>query len=386
MEQLTRRSLFGAAAAGGLAVAAGPGQAIAAPNEPIRMGLLASITGPSSTGGTRVVAGAQIAVDIINQLGGIAGRPVELLVEDTESNPKAGMDAVHKLIDTQKVPVVLGENGSAVTLPTAIYSNSKGVVQVNIAATAMGLRKVGPYVFSMMPTDEFVAKALADFAMADSGQKDVGIVAVNDSFGASIAAEIKKAVEAGGGRVVSHVALEPKRSDYRAELRRLFSADPKVVISIAFFETARVLHQQAFELGFHDQMKGRWYAAYVNLAADGAIPETVEGIKGLVTKGADGALVTRFTERYRKKVGDEQASAPLYALLAYDAVWAVALAAALSPEYTAANIKLRLPTVLSLYRGLSNEDKSVDSDGVPTAQGFAKQVVRAGKVTNYTPA
>lgn len=380
----SRRSVLVAGLLGGGATCVGSAKPAAANEQPVRIGLLASMTGASATAGARIVAGAEIAAEAINALGGIGGQKLQLLVEDTESNPKAGMDAIHKLIDVARLPIVLGENSSSVTVPTATYANSKSTVQINIAATATGLRKIGPFVFSMLPTDDILARDLVEFAMEDSQEKDFGILITNDAFGISMSTEIKSAIAARGGRVAAEVLYEPKRTDYRAELQRLFSANPRVVMSMAFFETSRIIQKQAYELGLYARVKGKWYAPYVNLAAEPAIPETVEDFKGLINEGASNPAVVAFTEKYRKKSGDAAATtAPVYALLAYDAVWVAALAHALAGSRDAARLRAALPTAFSVYRGLSNEDKSVDADGIPVRQKFARKVFRGGKLVSY---
>jgi branched-chain amino acid transport system substrate-binding protein len=82
-------------------------------------------------------------------------------VEDTETRPKSGLDAVHKLIDINKVPVILGGYFSSVSLPTGNYSNSQGVVQLTWS-TSPALRKVGPFFFGICGTDELMAANTVD--------------------------------------------------------------------------------------------------------------------------------------------------------------------------------------------------------------------------------
>lgn len=379
---ISRRGLLGVVA-GGVTLATGMKVSAAQAeqqSQPIKIGLLASLTGSAATAGARVVLGAEIARDMINEAGGISGQNIQFIVEDTESNPKAAMDAVHKLVDIDKVPVILGEHSSSVTMATGAYTNSKGVVQINVAATAVGLRKIGANMFSMLPTDEFTAMALAKLALNDSGGKRVSIVTTNDSFGMSASDEIKTQLEKLGGQVVAVVPIEPKRTDYRAELQRVFAPSPDAVISIVFFETARAIHLQAYEMGFHEQLKGHWYAAYINLASEPSIPETVEGLKGIINQGASSE---EFTRRYREKLKDPQATPAVYALLAYDAVWVTALATAMAGHYSADAVRPMIPVAASVYRGLSSYDKTLDEDGIPISQSFAYKIVQNGKLVDY---
>jgi len=379
--RLLFQRLFTSALAGLTAVALGLPAAQGA--DAVKLGVLLPLTGASATGGKRVLVGVEIAVEEINAMGGVLGRPLEVIVEDSESTPKGGMDAVHKLIDVDKVPVVIGENTSSVTIPTATYANSKGVVQIGISATAPAVRKIGPYFFSAMAPSDVMAKDLVEFAIADSGQKKFGFLTLNDAYGVAMMKEMTAALKAAGGEVVSEVLYEPKKPDYRAELQRLFAAKPPAILSVAWFTASRLLHQQAYELGLYQTVADTWYSPFVNLAVEPAIPETVEGRKGFITQSESGVRSKAFTEKYKTKSGEKVETAPVYGLLGYDSVWIAALAINQAGSLDAKKIQNTLPTAFGHYRGISDDDMSVDGDGMQTNQNFSRMVFRDGKLQKY---
>jgi branched-chain amino acid transport system substrate-binding protein len=95
------------------------GFAVAA--EPMEIGVIFSLTGPIVPHGQDALHASQLAVEEINKAGGVLGRPMKLIVEDTESRPKSAVEAAHKLADVNKITVCLGGWSSGIALPTAEY-------------------------------------------------------------------------------------------------------------------------------------------------------------------------------------------------------------------------------------------------------------------------
>ena len=358
--------------------------AVASDKEPLKIGVLLPLTGGAASGGKKELIGMELAVEEINQMGGVlGGRSLELIVEDTESRPEAGMDGVHKLVDVEKVPVILGAHSSGVSIPTGTYSNKKGVVQIALSSSAPSLRDIGPYLFTTISTDEVMASDLVKFASEDSGQKDFAILTMNSSFGVGMAKEMRTAIEAGGGKVLVEERYEKGKSDYRAELQRLFGPKPKAILGVAWFQTSRIIQKQAYELGLYESVKDTWYSPYINIAVTSCLPETIEGRKGTRTIIGTGPRVEAFHANYKKKIGDPNKQAEMYTCLGYDAVWASVLAIKLAESADAKKIRDMMPTAFGLYHGMSGEDLSVDDDGIRINMKYARQVYRQGKLVDY---
>ena len=119
MPRFTRRGLLQTAAA-----LAAP-TIVRAQGSPLRLGVLTPLTGAGSFDGPRMLRAMQAVVDEINGAGGLAGpdpssgRKVQLVVEDDETNPEAAVRAAHKLVNVDKVPVIMGTWASAVTTAVA---------------------------------------------------------------------------------------------------------------------------------------------------------------------------------------------------------------------------------------------------------------------------
>ena len=105
----------------GVVICAGlfPGFAVAA--EPVEIGVILSLTGPIGPHGQDALHASQLAVEEINKAGGVLGRPMKLIVEDTKSRPKSAVEAAHKLADVNKISVCLGGWSSGIALPTKVF-------------------------------------------------------------------------------------------------------------------------------------------------------------------------------------------------------------------------------------------------------------------------
>src|SRR5260370_36757902 len=104
--RLRRRQVLAGSAAGAVSLASGLASPAIAANEPIKIGYLPALTGPSSSTGIGINRGTQLAVDEINNSGGIDGRKIELIVRDTQSDPTKAANAVAEMAQRAKASII----------------------------------------------------------------------------------------------------------------------------------------------------------------------------------------------------------------------------------------------------------------------------------------
>lgn len=352
-------------------------------DDEVQIGVILPLSGSVASLGNPALQGINIALEEVNASGGVlGGKKLKLIVEDTESRPKGAMDAIHKLVDVDRVPIVLGEITSSSTMPTAEYSGSKGVVQIGLSATSPNLRQLGPNFFSMVATDEVMGRAMVSRAYKDTGKKKFGILVMNDAYGVGIGEQMQKAVEKMGGQVVSEVRYELNKTDYRAEIQRLFSRKPEVILSVSWGEVSRLIQKQAWELGFAKKLNENWYSAYFSDSVSQCIPETTEGRKGLDVVSAPGPRYDNIVKKYHERAGADKL-VTYFVPVGYDAVWVTALAIDLAGSTDSAAIQKVLPTAFKIYRGVSDPDMTVDADGIQTTQVFGTFKYEGGKIVRY---
>jgi branched-chain amino acid transport system substrate-binding protein len=369
-------SIFGA-----FFLAALVGAGISSPSEaaePIIIGSINPLTGTNAVQGQDMKRGEALALEEINAAGGICGRPLKIIFEDTESSPKGGMDAVHKLVEVNKVPLILGAYSSGISLPTGQWTNSKRVIQIAEASTSPKLREIGPYFFDVMGLDEVMGTNLAKFAI-ETGAKKFASITVNNPFGIGIEIWTEKTVKDAGKEWVEAVRYDEKKTDYRAEIERLFAKKPEIVFFTAYGTESKLLLKQAYEMGLKPSMG--WYADYMTMWSNEVIPETAEGIKGLVIGTDVGARLEEYQAAYKKGYG-AQAKQTAFGAYAYDATWIAALALAMAGHTDTDKIANALYAVSRVYNGVTG-DKSFDKDGMQITDYYRRMVYTGGKLAPH---
>jgi branched-chain amino acid transport system substrate-binding protein len=174
-----RVSLLGALSA---CVAASIGlSAVAA--DTIQIGLISEITGPNAEAGSYTINGAKLAVEVINNKGGILGKQVELVIEDNQSTNPGTVLAFSKLGGRKEIPAIIGPIRST-QIQAASPSIQKAGIPTMIGGTDPSLTHVNnPWVFRCRPNDLYSSRVIADFGVNKLKLKKWAIVHSTDAFG-----------------------------------------------------------------------------------------------------------------------------------------------------------------------------------------------------------
>src|SRR5205807_9278536 len=177
--------------AGGLAVGLAVGLMASAGHaqEPIKVGLVAALSGGSAKSGEGITRGLTIAIDEINAAAGLlGGRKLELVRRDDESNPSKGQVAARELIDQEKVAVMFGGIDSPVALAIVPIANKEKVPFFSVWAAATPITRNGAnpnFIFRVSAVDVLVDKALVQYARKTFNAKSLGLALVNNPWGES---------------------------------------------------------------------------------------------------------------------------------------------------------------------------------------------------------
>ncbi len=182
--------------------------------------------------GRPIAATAQLAVDLYNEAGGLKGCKVEMVLRDTQRDPKVGVDAAKALVDLEKVPVLIGAVSSGVSMPilTSVSVPSK-VMQMSCCSSSTvftGLAKEGKTKglwFRTFATTRNQA-AVAARIVKEQGHQSIGIFYKNDDWGQDIARLVKADLEALGVEVSASVAINDGQPSYRAEVTEALKSKP----------------------------------------------------------------------------------------------------------------------------------------------------------------
>jgi branched-chain amino acid transport system substrate-binding protein len=266
----TRRRLIGWGAKGAGALGASmllpsPFTTLFGAEKPYKIGTMQPLSGSAAAGGKTALVGVQMAADRINAMGGINGRPIELIVADYESKPDVGRRKAEKLVVEDQIDLQVGGFLSNVCLACMpVWEEAKIVNMIGVCLdTTLTTSKCNRYTFRPFDYAPAQAMAFAPYLVNKMGKKwHLGYA--DYSWGQSTrdayAAEIKKA----GGEVVGTTGIPLGTADMTPFLSKI-SGDFDGFFGIFFGKDGVTVGNQAFDLGLTKKYK--W-------AGDGAVAES----------------------------------------------------------------------------------------------------------------
>ncbi|SHM18010.1 ABC transporter substrate-binding protein [Phytopseudomonas punonensis] len=213
------------------------GMALNAPahaEEPIKVGLVAALSGQSAKSGEALTRGLTVAIDEINAKGGILGRPVQLIRRDDESNPAKGMLAARELAQREKVTVLFGGLDTPVSLAIVPLANQLKVPFMGIWAAGTKITENGAkdnYVFRVSAVDELVDEALVEYGVK-KGMKKPGMILINNPWGESNEIGFKAALAKRGMDYAGIERIEDSDLDVVPQLTRLKNAGADTLLMV----------------------------------------------------------------------------------------------------------------------------------------------------------
>ena len=308
----------------------------------IPIGVIANLTGSDVPSSVDMVRGVQLAADRINGSGGIKGRQIKLVVEDSEYRPQAGVEAATKLFDVNQVPAAIVFGGSSVTVPIAELAAPKGRIILNTSASSPKLGNFPGTLFSTLPLDDIVGKELGLYA-AKKGAKTAVFIVPNNTFGTGLMDAAAAAYTAAGGKVLRKIIYTEGQPDYRPDLQPLQQAKPDAIISAGYGDDTRTVFKAARELG----ITAPWYVGYPSIFTVENADWMNGKLSGIDNGGLAGPVGLDIKADYTKKFTGEPRPHYYYA---YDAMMLLAHAMQQAGTDPAA-IKAALPTAAKGYTG-----------------------------------
>jgi branched-chain amino acid transport system substrate-binding protein len=185
---------------------------------PIKIGVIAPLTGNLANTGQEVRLGLEIARDEINAAGGVNGRQVRLIFEDGKCDPKEATTAARKLVDIDGVSVILGGVCTGESMAVATVINESKVVQLSALTSGSVYSDTGEWTFRTNPVDN--SKVMVDYLFR-KGYKTFGLISEQTAFSQSIRNDFKKWAQSGGGTIVADENFESTETDFRSRLLKL---------------------------------------------------------------------------------------------------------------------------------------------------------------------
>jgi branched-chain amino acid transport system substrate-binding protein len=268
---VTRRRLVGWGAAagtlafGGTMLASAPWRVAFAQAKPYKIGSIHSLTGAAAAVGKTALIGVQMAVDRINNAGGINGRKIDLIVEDDETKPDVGRRKVEKLLTEDQIDAQVGGEISSICLACMpVYDDHQVVNMIGVCLdTTITTSKCSRYSFRPFDYAPAQAVAFAPYLVGKLGKK-WHIVYADYSWGQSTRDAYAEQIKKQGGEVVGSTGIPIGTADMTPFLSKI-NGDFDGLFAIFFGADGVTIGNQAFDLGLTKKYK--W-------AGDGAVCES----------------------------------------------------------------------------------------------------------------
>lgn len=218
--------------------------------EPIKLGMFASLTGKQAYFGETNSRGAAFAVEELNAAGGLLGRKIELLVEDTRSMPGEAATSAKKLLHRDHVVALVSGTASSPALEVAPLCQAAGVPLVAATATNPRVTETGDFIFRACFADPFQGTVLARFAKERLHARRVAVLVANGSaYSVGLAKYFRERFTADGGEVVAEPKYAEGEKDFRAQLTAVKAAKPDAVFASGDYLESALICVQARALG-----------------------------------------------------------------------------------------------------------------------------------------
>jgi branched-chain amino acid transport system substrate-binding protein len=275
---------------------------------PIKVGFSSAMTGPSAITGEGVKWAAQMLADEYNAKGGIMGRKIEVYFGDNAGTPGEAVSAVRRLVDVDKVDVIVGQTHSGACLGALPIVKELQVPMVIEACSNPKIREligktVNEWAFRVNPDDIMLANQFAKYIAQST--KTVSIFAQNDDFGRGAAAAYDAAFKKTGIKLVSTEFFDRGQADYRPVLTRVKRANPEAVLLVMLASEGSVFMRQFREVGLTQKLYARGSMATVEFLHQ--VKDSPSIADGLVeatywTPALDPAWEKQWLERWKVPV------------------------------------------------------------------------------------
>lgn len=285
--------------------------------EQIKIGAILPLTGDAALYGDSLKKGVDLALTQINSKGGIKGRPVTVIYEDSKAVPADGVAAFQKLVDINRVIAVIGDAVSSVTLAFAPIAEKNGVVVLSPLSSAPALTNAGDFIFRNVPSDLYGGRVAAYFSAKDQSWGKLAILYINNDFGVGLKRVFSENVENLGGKIVAGEAYEPGARDFRTQLLKIRATNPEAIFIVGYGEVPQILIQ-AKEIGLKTKFLGTGLLEDPNVIK--VAKEAAEGIYFTQLQydaSSNNPLVVAFVGAFTKKYNTKP---DIIAAYGYDAM------------------------------------------------------------------
>ena len=330
--------------------------------DPIKIGLVAALSGASAQSGEAITRGLTLAIDEINGKGGLlGGRMLELVQRDDESTPPKGLIAARELLADKDVVAIFGGIDTPVSMAMIPVLNKEKRVYMGVWAAGTGITRNGAnpnYAFRVSAVDALVDIRLLKFAHQKFGAKKAGLMLINNPWGQSNENGLKAASKADPTVEIAGVEkYENADVDLVPQLTRLKEAGADCIILVGNAAPGAQVMKSLERMGWNVPVVSHWGISggrFPELAgAKAGVPDFVQTYSFFGKQNPVGQRVlAELQKKYPQIKGPQDVFAPVGTADAYDATHILALAIAQAGSTDADAVRTALEGLKTPYQGL----------------------------------
>lgn len=288
-----------------------------------KIGVMLPLTGDGAAYGLPIREAFAIGLDEINAKGGVNGRKLEPIYEDSKCNPKDGNAAAQKLVNLDKVKVIVGGACSGETLGAAPITEENKVVLISPSATNPSITTAGDFVFRVAPSDAYAGVVASEYAYNELNARKAAIISEATDYAQGLRNVFKENFASLGGEVVADETYNPEDTDFRTQVTKVKAAEPDVIYVVPQAPPKGVLLiKQLKEAGVETQLLTAEVLIGRSVVKDSAAD--MEGLVGVEQKFDETApKAAALLAKYKAKA-KEDAPFPTYMSGAYDIAYLLA--------------------------------------------------------------
>ena len=289
--------------------------------EMIKIGAVLPITGETAQWGIPPKQAAELAVQEINDAGGVHGRVLRLYVQDSACDPKTAVSAFQNLLSIHPdIQALIGAVCSSATLAITPIAERRQIVLISPASTSPKITEAGDFIFRNIPTDALRGKVFAEYVFSQAKISKVAILYINNDAGVGNKDAFANRFKELGGMVLGEEAYPQGARDVRTQLTKAKALNPQALVVVSYPEDTIVVVKQAREL-LPDMPLFFQAEAVEDPSVRKALGLTLDGVTYILPAKPEGEVTQRFVNAYKKRYGEEP---ELFAAEGYDCVQLIA--------------------------------------------------------------
>ena len=217
-------------------------------DETIKIGVILPLTGELASFGKTVLNGIELAVDDYNANN--KSLQVNLVIEDSKATPTVAVNAFNKLIDVDKVKIVIGDLTSGATLAMAPIAQKNKILLMSPTASNPALSQSGEYFFRVWPSDNYSGFVAASYSFKELGKRKAAIIYINNDYGLGLKEVFDSTFTAMGGAVLLSEAYTQDRIDFKNILTKIKKSGADLIYVPGHPYGIASVAKQSIEIGF----------------------------------------------------------------------------------------------------------------------------------------